>query len=327
MFYVLCIKCCMCCPEAWHITMCYCSLSQSVHDTLHPRNIHTHTLAVYLLRQDFPVGLVLCWVTIGSNTAWCCDGACHSNLNAVMVSSCNKFDQGPPAVPVLELHLLSCMAHCLLPIPGRQRCNGGATVHVHTWRIYAGWCHSRHSFAAPTASLLPQQKKKRLHHKSLHCWICCAVSYLQCFGAHKYKRSSFRCNLNMPLMQKANHTMWQKLLLLTPVLCCTGADARSNQAQRALTLQSTWQATKLMSWTPHLRQFIVRHTIVPKCRICCCWSPILWCLVDVMYLGLANCMFQSKSLACHQLLDNQAPRWLGLVDAYATQEKSAKIAL
>lgn len=32
---------------------------------------------------------------------------------------------------------------------------------------------------------------------------------------------------------------------------------RSSQAQRAMTLQSSWQTRRLMSWTPHLRQFIV----------------------------------------------------------------------
>lgn len=36
-----------------------------------------------------------------------------------------------------------------------------------------------------------------------------------------------------------------------------GGDMRSSQAQRAMTLQSSWQTRRLMSWTPHLRQFIV----------------------------------------------------------------------
>ena len=44
---------------------------------------------------------------------------------------------------------------------------------------------------------------------------------------------------------------------------CAGGDSRSSTAQRALTLHSTWQASKLMSWTPHLRQFIVSPACIP----------------------------------------------------------------
>ena len=52
---------------------------------------------------------------------------------------------------------------------------------------------------------------------------------------------------------------------LTMGQSCAGGDSRSSKAQRALTLHSTWQASKLMSWTPHLRQFIVSHACTPSC--------------------------------------------------------------
>ncbi|KAL0045065.1 hypothetical protein WJX82_006977 [Trebouxia sp. C0006] len=45
-------------------------------------------------------------------------------------------------------------------------------------------------------------------------------------------------------------------LVAYATVCLAGGDMRSSQAQRAMTLQSSWQTRRLMSWTPHLRQFI-----------------------------------------------------------------------
>ncbi|KAL0017843.1 hypothetical protein WJX77_008034 [Trebouxia sp. C0004] len=44
-------------------------------------------------------------------------------------------------------------------------------------------------------------------------------------------------------------------LVAYATICLAGGDVRSSQAQRAMTLQSSWRTRRLMSWTPHLRQF------------------------------------------------------------------------
>lgn len=75
---------------------------------------------------------------------------------------------------------------------------------------------------------------------------------------------------------------------------CAGGDSRSSTAQRALTLHSTWQASKLMSWTPHLRQFIVSPACIPftwfldhqqgLARILCfCWLQSIFSSTGIVW--------------------------------------------